>query len=255
MTIFVAPAASNSRSWLTNTTVFLVARAAPRAIAWPGRRGSCPARRARGCRPRRAGGTRVRVASARRRSTCGAGVPRRRRDRCRAPGRRPRPTGPRRRTRRHRPTRRARSRTSSDRRGCSAASSSRCAASTIRAGDSDSRSDRTVSPRVRRAIPTSCRITPSRPSIDTVPLVAVCSPVRIRSSDDLPTPFAPTSATRSPFPTENETSRNSSSPLGSFHPSPEIWIEDTADDATASSVGRRRGFRGRSARSVRSGRA
>ena len=77
-------------------------------------------------------------------------------------------------------------------------------------------------------MPTSWRITPTRPSIEIVPAVGLSSPIRTRSSVDLPTPLAPINATRSPLPTENEMSRNSSSPLGNFQLSCDTWIDPIA---------------------------
>ena len=72
-----------------------------------------------------------------------------------------------------------------------------------------------------RAVPTSWRMMPSRPSTFTVPAGARSSPAMSRSSVVLPTPLAPTSAAWSRSPTRNETSSRSCRPPGRVH---ERWL-------------------------------
>src|SRR5215213_1288634 len=76
-------------------------------------------------------------------------------------------------------------------------------------------------------MPTSWRITPTRPSIVIVPAVGVSSPATRRMSVDFPTPLAPTSAARSPSPTLKLTSARRSAPPGSRQPRWLTWIEPT----------------------------
>ena len=80
---------------------------------------------------------------------------------------------------------------------------------------------RTSAPSRRRGSRTSWRMTPTRPSIRTVPSERRRRRRAGASRVDLPTPFSPTSATGSPLPTLNDTSWNSPCPLpGRFHAKP-----------------------------------
>ena len=60
----------------------------------------------------------------------------------------------------------------------------------------------------------------------------------MRTSVDLPTPLAPTSAARSPSPTVKLTSRSSSTPPGSRHPTWLTWIDPTVVRRYAGRAGR-----------------
>ena len=104
------------------------------------------------------------------------------------------------------------------------AAASLAAVARSRVGAIDRRSSRTVVAGCS-AVPTSWCITPSCPSMLIVPAVGVSSPVISRRSVVLPTPFAPTSATRSPLPIVKLMSSSSSSPLGSRH---SRWLTEIA---------------------------
>ena len=71
-----------------------------------------------------------------------------------------------------------------------------------------------------------------------VPVVGASSPAISRSSVDLPTPLAPTSATRSPLPTVKLTSRSSSAPPGRRQPTWLTWIDPIAPNATSRPIAR-----------------
>ncbi len=64
-----------------------------------------------------------------------------------------------------------------------------------------------------------------------VPVVGASSPAISRSSVVLPTPLAPTRATRSPLPTVKLTSRSSSAPPGRRQPTWLTWIDPIAPHA------------------------
>ena len=78
------------------------------------------------------------------------------------------------------------------------------------------------------AMPTSWRITPTWPSIEMVPDVGWISPLSRRRTVVLPTPLAPTSATRSPSPTWNDTSSSRVAPPGRRHPRWLTWMDPTS---------------------------
>ena len=100
--------------------------------------------------------------------------------------------------------------------------SSSIAAARIRVGATDTSSPATVSaaPGAVRPVPTNWSITPRPPSTCTLPSSARRSPRMIRSSVDLPAPFAPMSAVVRPSVTRKARSASSGRPSGSEKETP-----------------------------------